>query len=316
MPMRKIIATGETILDIVFRDDRPVAAVPGGSAYNAAIAMGRAGLKTLFVGDTGADTPGRRIRDFAAENGVSIEHFHVREDVQTALSLAYLDAHNDAHYEFYKPHPTPCPGYTVPQVEADDVVLFGSYYAIAPAIRPQVLTLLEQAHAAGAILYYDLNFRRSHRHELDALLPAIHRNFELATIVRGSADDFEIMYGLRDARTIYERHIAPHCPLFLCTDGGEGVTLCTPHSTLHRPVEPVRTVSNVGAGDNFNAGFIYALVRHGVGREALTAPLSTEEWSTLIDSGCHFAANVCASLDNYISPAFAATLEPPYSSRS
>ena len=33
--MRRIIGVGETVLDIIFRNDQPVKAVPGGSAFNA-----------------------------------------------------------------------------------------------------------------------------------------------------------------------------------------------------------------------------------------------------------------------------------------
>ena len=32
--MRKVIGIGETILDIIFRDGQPTAAVPGGSVFN------------------------------------------------------------------------------------------------------------------------------------------------------------------------------------------------------------------------------------------------------------------------------------------
>lgn len=38
---RKITGIGETILDIVFKDNKPVAAVPGGSTFNAIISLGR-----------------------------------------------------------------------------------------------------------------------------------------------------------------------------------------------------------------------------------------------------------------------------------
>ena len=32
--MRKVIGIGETILDILFKDSQPTAAVPGGSVFN------------------------------------------------------------------------------------------------------------------------------------------------------------------------------------------------------------------------------------------------------------------------------------------
>ena len=33
--MRKVIGIGETVLDIIFRDNQPIGAYPGGSTFNA-----------------------------------------------------------------------------------------------------------------------------------------------------------------------------------------------------------------------------------------------------------------------------------------
>ena len=42
--MRKIIGIGETILDIIFRNNQPSHAVPGGSTFNTLISLGRLGV--------------------------------------------------------------------------------------------------------------------------------------------------------------------------------------------------------------------------------------------------------------------------------
>ncbi len=53
--MRKIIGIGETVLDIIFRNEQPIQAVPGGSTFNAIISLSRAGAKTSFISETGND---------------------------------------------------------------------------------------------------------------------------------------------------------------------------------------------------------------------------------------------------------------------
>ena len=50
--MRKVIGIGETILDILFHDGQPQAAVPGGSIYNAVISLGRMGQNVTFISET------------------------------------------------------------------------------------------------------------------------------------------------------------------------------------------------------------------------------------------------------------------------
>lgn len=156
--MRKVIGMGETIMDIIFHGEQPTAAVPGGSSFNSIISIGRAGIPAVFVGETGHDEVGRRIADFLNANHVDASFLRMRDDIQSAVSLAFLDERNDAHYMFYKQPPRTLKGFIHPTVEADDIVQFGSYYALNPHIRPQVKAFLEYAHGQGAILYYDLNF--------------------------------------------------------------------------------------------------------------------------------------------------------------
>jgi len=305
--MRKVIGIGETVMDILFRHQQPEAAIPGGSCFNSMISIGRSKVPAIFVGYTGGDILGRQTVDFLKQNGVCTVFFELRKGEKSCISLAFLNEQNDAEYIFYKETPNVSPVLPIPSFAKDDVMLYGSYYAICDTSHGQVARMLEAANKAGATVYYDLNFRRSHQAELPHLLPVIHENMHRSTIVRGSADDFEVMYGERDARQIYEKHIREHADIFICTSGPGLITVCTPSLMIDFPVAQVKTVSTVGAGDNFNAGFIYALLRDGILREDL-ATLKQEAWIRLLETGCQFAAEVCQSQFNYISEEFASKL--------
>ena len=145
--MRKVIGMGETIMDIIFHGAQPTAAVPGGSSFNSIISIGRAGIPAVFVGETGHDEVGRRIADFLNANHVDTSYLRMRSDIQSAVSLAFLDERNDAHYMFYKQPPRTLEDFIHPTVETDDIVQFGSYYALNPYIRPQVKSFLEYARS-------------------------------------------------------------------------------------------------------------------------------------------------------------------------
>ena len=192
-----------------------------------------------------------------------------------------------------------------PRLEEDDIVVIGSYYALNPVLRDKVVELLDQAREQKAIVYYDPNFRSAHKEEAIKLAPTIIENLEYADIVRGSQDDFFYMYGLRDADRIYREKIKFYCPNFLCTHGGGEVALRTASVTKDYPTLPLEAVSTIGAGDNFNAGIIFGLLSQGVHKADLN---TTDEatWDAIVRCGMEFAADVCRSFSNSVSPEFAA----------
>lgn len=303
--MRKVIGIGETVLDIIFKDEQPIGAYPGGSAFNALISLGRSGVPCAFISEAGNDRVGKNVISFLKENHVNANNVNVFSDSKSPISLAFLDEHNDAEYIFYKDHPHDQLDFAYPSIQPDDIVVFGSFYAVNPVIRPQVVALLEDARSHGAIIYYDVNFRQSHKHEVMKITPNLLENLEYADFVRGSREDFSVLYKLTDPDKIYNAEISFYCKRFICTQGRDTVELRA-ESGFRRSYEvpDTPTVSTIGAGDNFNAGFIYGLVKHGITREQIEHGLSPEQWDRLIASAQEFSAECCKSLFNYVSKEF------------
>ena len=304
--MRKVIGIGETILDIIFKNDQPIGAVPGGSIFNGVISLGRTGLPTALISETGDDRVGRRVISFLEENHVDASSVSVYPESKSPISLAFLNEHNDAEYIFYKDHPHDRLEMIYPDIHPDDIVMYGSFYAINPVIREQMAAFLTFAHERGAILYYDVNYRSSHRHELMKVKPNILENFELATVVRGSKEDFEVMFDMQDAEKVYRSEISFYCKNFIYTQGPEPLEVRgVGGQSLQYPVEQTETVSTIGAGDNFNAGFVYGLVKYGITREMLETGILKEQWDHLVSEAQQFAANVCQSINNSVDESFA-----------
>jgi len=305
--MRRVIGIGETILDILFKNNQPTAAVPGGSVFNGLISLGRAGVNVTFISEVGGDRVGNIILDFMKANGVSTDNVNVYPDRKSPVSLAFLNENNDAEYSFYKDYPNLRLDMQMPEITSEDIVMFGSFYAITPQLRDKMKELLDKAREVGAIIYYDVNFRSTHANEAIKLMPTILENFEYADIVRGSVEDFGNMFGLSDADKIYKDKVAFYCPRFICTNGGEGLCLRTKGVKKNYPVTPIETVSTIGAGDNFNAGLVFGLLKSRIRRTDLDE-LTEADWDKIVASGMSFSREVCMSIDNYISKEFAATL--------
>ena len=303
--MRKVFGIGETILDIIFRNDQPQKAVPGGSVFNGLISLGRLNVPVSFISELGNDRVGDMIRDFMEDNHITTEFVDRFPDGKSPISLAFLDDDKNANYIFYKDYPAQRLEVPLPKIEKDDIFVFGSYYSLNPVLRTRMVEFLQYAQERKAIIYYDPNFRKAHAHEAIRLMPTVLENLEFADIVRGSDEDFQNLYGKSDAQKVYKEPIQFYCDRFLTTHGANGVNLHTRNFTRHFDSPQIQPLSTIGAGDNFNAGIIYGLLKYDV-RHADLPSLDQDTWEKIIRCGMDLASEVCQSYDNYISKEFAA----------
>lgn len=303
--MRKIIGIGETVFDIIFKNEQPISGRPGGSVYNALISLGRAGLEPIFISEIGADRIGKVITECLKENHVNAEYIRSCGG-KSPLALAFLDEKQNADYLFYKDYSSDRLDFATPIIDEDDIVVIGSYYAINPVLREKITDLLEFAKTRKAIIYYDLNYRKSHAHESGFLMPNILENFEYADIIKGSDEDFMNIYGEEGAQHIYKEHVEFYCKNFLYTQGADGLTAFSAGREKRYAANKITPVSTVGAGDNFNAGIIYGLCKYGIRREDLcNGTISNQTWDKIIQCAIDFSSFACTTLENYISKEYA-----------
>lgn len=357
----KIVGIGETVFDIVFKDGKPQAAVPGGSVFNAIISLGRtagaaasasvagasvagasaagvsasggtvasstaagcAAPRVIMATQMGKDNASEIIIGFMRRNNVETTHAICVEGRQSTISLAMLDSRNDARYEFFRD--SAMPKFQTPDIEFEpgDILLFGSFFAISPATRLQVRELVARARSQGAIIYYDINFRKGPHGNSPHIKDYIEENCALSTIVRGSSEDIGNIYGECTAAEAYRDHISSLCSNFICTKGADSTEVFSPGLHAIYPVHKIKTLSTIGAGDNFNAGVVYTLSQLPA-LAALSAPCSApvatlasgatpacsvipaaltlgkEEWDKIVTTAHLFSAEVCQSYENYV----------------
>ncbi len=291
----RIIAVGEITWDIFFREGKPVGAAVGGSQLNSAVTLGRCGLPVCLVSSTGNDPTGNLSIDFLSKNGVNIE-FIRRFEGNSRIALAFFNERGDASYSIYPASQTVSPYWPDPQ--PDDLILFGSSFALRSEGRQELTAFLRLAKERGATLLYDPNIRRNP--EGDAALKAmILENMGFSTIVKGSVEDFLPLFGTTDPETIHHEVLQTGAAILFITKGNEGAELFAPGCRLSLPAMPVEVVSTVGAGDNFSAGVIHRLFRLRESGFQL-AELKEEQWLQVLQAAVLFSAEVCQSAENYL----------------
>ena len=311
--MRKIIGIGETILDIIFRKDangewQPQKSVAGGSTFNSIITLGRLGMNTALVTELGDDQVGKEIIEFMHKYNISTNYIDIynSKDGKTPISLAFVEENNNANYTFYHQFPADRLNVVMPLINEGDIIIFGSYFSVNPVLRHRIIEILEFAKTRKAIVYYDPNFRKAHAHKAMMLMPSIIENLEYANIVRGSDEDFETLYKLNDPEKIYIDKIKFYCPNFIYTRGGQGIEFYCEQGHRHFDAPSIgKPISTIGAGDTFNAGIIFGLIRQNVTLDNLNK-LTLDEWAPILQYALNFSSQVCMSQENYLPEEIAA----------
>ena len=305
--MRKIYGIGETVFDIIFKNEQPQAAKAGGAMLNSTVSLGRIGLPVSFISEYAGDNVGRIIDSFLIENGVSTAYVDHFKEGKTKLALAFLNEKNDASYTFYQDYPEKRLNIQFPELSKDDIILCGSIYAITTEIRIKFLELIKKAKANNAIVIYDPNFRPTHSSDLEKLMPMIIENMKSAKLIRGSNEDFKNIFGANNADEAWDV-VKKYCNCLVYTANSEGVYVRTISYKGKFGVKAIKPLSTIGAGDNFNAGMMASIYLNKITSDQLDR-MGEENWSKVITMGVDFATNVCLSYENYISLEFANELK-------
>ena len=294
---RKIYCVGEAIYDIIIKGGKPIDGKVGGALLNTAVSLGRCGLPVEYIGDTGDDSIGDLMRDFLVENHVGTQYFTAYEGSKSRLAVAFIDDVNHPNYVFYKLNTPQIPKLSFPEINPDDIVIFGSFFGIKEVIRDDMVSFLKDAKSKGAIILYDPNFRVNHLPILDKVKPFIIENMEIAHITKGSNDDFKLIFETEDIEATVSG-LTTKPDVFLYTANKHGVWHRIKEEVNHFAVKEIAPLSAIGAGDAFNAGLAYSIYNKGV-----TVDNFIDYFKNNIDDilqiADDFAEDVCLSFDNY-----------------
>ena len=300
--MRKVYTLGETVYDIIFKEMSVSSGGAGGATLNSAVSLGRMNKPVAFLGEYGNDLLGSAVDEFLRNNGVDTSYVYRYVDGNTSVAIAFLDQDSNASYDFYKKPPCERMKGVMPEFTEEDILLFGSFFAIDPNLRETVVSLVSSARRAGALVVYDPNFRLAHKDELESIRPYILENFGMADIIRGSNEDFMHIFGV-DSVDSAAAILKPYSECLFYSSSRDGVYIRTPSFSGMIPSIKINPVSTVGAGDTLNAGIIYGLLEQNVYRKDL-ASLNPITWQRIISIGISMATEVCMSYENYIPKGF------------
>lgn len=280
--MTRFVVCGETLIDLVqSKNDVPDSfrstwlALSAGGPMNSAVALGRLGADTHFLGRISKDAFGRQLRQH-------IDAAHVQLDLATessqatSIAVVSLDSSGAATYTF---HFTDTANFgwqidDLPRLGEGDWLHIASLSCV---VSPGAEVLLDWMHTVRSGVSYDINVRPTVIPEpaeyWSKVQPWLRAVGQRKGIVKASDED--IMY-LAKANSAGDDpiEIAGHwvdqygLGLAVITLGPGGGAAIEPGGKVTRvPGFPTTVVDTVGAGDTFMAGFLDAHVRQGMNLE-------------------------------------------------
>jgi len=270
-----ILCCGEALIDFI-----PVPAeggeayrpAPGGSPYNAALALGRLGARVGFMGGLSSDLFGTLLRGALAESRVALDHA-LLNDRPTVLAFVSLGA-GEPQYAFFDEGST---SRMFDPAEVRDLgpeiscLQVGSISLIGEPAASNIERLF-LAQAGRRVLSIDPNIRPSLVRDEAAYRARIERMTGAADIVKISLADLAWLRPGTEAKAWARHRIEAGASLVVLTAGSEGATAVMAGRELSHPAAPVPVVDTVGAGDAFMAGLLASLQAQGVlNREGLRA---------------------------------------------
>lgn len=224
----------------------------GSSSAIFACGAARLGLKVAFVGLCGEDIFGRFILEELSQHGVDVSGVTVDPALQTGLSVI-LNGGVQGDRAILT-HPGAISRLQAEQV-SDSLLqksrhLHVASYFLQTALQPGLPELFQRAHALDLTVSLDTNWDPSGQwrgfeellHQTDVFLP--NRNEALA--ISGASSLEAALHDLGQK----SRAVAIKC-------GEQGALACRGDEIARVPALPVQVVDTVGAGDSFDAGFLY-----------------------------------------------------------
>ncbi|MCT8139260.1 sugar kinase [Anaerobacillus sp. CMMVII] len=294
-----LITIGETMVCFSSRQMGQLEAFPdlsksiGGAETNTAIGLARLGKEVGWISKLGDDPFGNQILKTVRGEGVDVSQVQLSTESPTGIMFKEILSKEQVHVYYYRRN-SAASTLTIKEIpfqyikKAKRIHLTGITPALGETSLKTVLEVMKFCKQEGIVISFDINMRLKLWSEVDARL-AFTKLYQYIDILFLSEDEAKICANSRDisASITALKKKLPEKTMLVVKKGERGASaLCGNKTYNSKALKNVFVVDTVGAGDAFNAGFLYGQMEG----------LSIEE-SLTIGNWC--GASVVAQLGDY-----------------
>ena len=264
-----IFVGGENLMDMIQTGHQNgnglFEAVPGGSPYNLAMAVGRQGVSVGYLTPISQDSNGDQLAKKLVDSNVAL--CGSRSPAPTSLAMVSIDD-GVPSYAFYRE------GTAERQVDLDELSRNLTEHASIFHIGSLGLTggedalvweaFAKRAKEQGVKVSLDPNVRASLINDPSDYRARIARMMAMADILKLSDEDLEWLYeGVGPEQALEAMLSHTEAEVVVLTKGGEGSSIWHDGSWYDMPCHPLeQLVDTVGAGDTFMASMLVWLTQN------------------------------------------------------
>ena len=225
----------------------------GASSVITACGAARLGLKVAFVGLVGDDLYGRYMLNAMQERGIDTSHCLIDPALQTGFTVILTKPNGDRAMLTF----SGTIAALQPQQINDDLLTqarhlhVGSYFLL-DGLRAGLPDIFAAAHARGATTSLDTNWDPQEKWQVGAILPQC----DLLLPNAAEAQKLVNCTSLDEALP----KLAECVPTLAVKLGAAGGLVQQSGEVIRLRPYPVQVIDTVGAGDSFNAGFLYGYI--------------------------------------------------------
>jgi fructokinase len=302
----RVVCCGEALVDLIGVDasGRTWHAAPGGSPFNAAVAAGRLGAPTSFLGVLSDDRFGQLLRDHLDASHVSWRTCPITTEPTTLAVVTQGPDDLEPSFAFHVAGTTTVSARTIDlHLPADTGVLHvsGSMALVLEPAASRLEALLAAARHR-TLVHLDPNPRPAVAGGRERYLARLDRWLGLADVVKVSVADIDWIEPGANPFDLAQRWLegnrdraGPDVPAaIVITRGADGAAVVCSAGVIEVVSDtPVDVVDTVGAGDTFVGAMLAAFAAHGITDRRALADLGEHWWHTALTFAVEAAGIAC-----------------------
>lgn len=265
----RITCFGELLIDMISINAGSLVASEGflkkfgGAPGNTASGLAKLGVPVSFIGKVGNDPFGVFLKASLEKYGVDTANLVVTKTDRTTLAFVSLTPTGERDFYFYKgAHDTILPS-EVSLPATTSIFHFGSLTQISVNANRTTERLMVEAKKHHAMLSYDPNIRESLWGDLHRARLVILDTARKVNILKVNEVEAHMLSDASDIPSAAQALYSKNLDILVITHGEKGCYYKTANYEGAIPAINVHVVDTTGAGDAFNAGFLYGLYTTG-----------------------------------------------------